>query len=236
MNTILSRLFKNTRALVPIGIAVVVLAVLVIGAVSRHHDSTGSAAGGAQGSASSPAAGPAVPAVASALSRGSNSAPVTMTEFGDYQCPGCGRFFQRTESVIFKKYVNTGVVRFQWRDFPWIGKESTRAAIAARAAGRQGKFWEFHDALYAHQPPKNSGMVTDDYLRSIARQLRLDMPRFDKDLSDGALRSAVAADYVYGQKLGATGTPDFVINGKRFFGEQPLSAFEQAIEQARQQA
>lgn len=138
--------------------------------------------------------------------------------------------------VLVRQYVDTGVARIAWRDFPFYGKQSVRAAVAARAAGEQGGFWPFHDALFAHQVPLHSGKLTDGYLRSVARKAGLDMGRFTTAMNDKGLRGKVAADYEFGQGLGVPGTPAFLINGRPFFGAQPLSVFRKAIERARKEA
>ena len=84
--------------------------------------------------------GPAAPPVAPALTLGRPSAPVTIVEFGDYQCTNCGAFARDTEPALVRNYVDTGVVRLVWRDFPWVDAQSVAAAVAARAAGMQRKF------------------------------------------------------------------------------------------------
>ncbi|WP_345464230.1 DsbA family protein [Actinoallomurus oryzae] len=177
--------------------------------------------------------GPAPPKNDPALWLGSNSAPVTVEEFGDFQCPHCASFARRTEPELRRRYVDTGVVRFVWRDYPWIGKESERAAIAARAAARQGRFWPYHDALYAHRFPENSGHLDDDYLRGIAQRLGLDLSRFDADRRDPRVRAQVRREMGFAEALGMSGTPAFLINGTSLFGDQSLTTFVAAIEKAR---
>ena len=181
-----------------------------------------------------PYTGPAAPPAAPAQTLGRAGAPVTIVEFGDYQCPSCGAFARGTEPALIRKFVDTGVVRLVWRDFPWIDQQSMAAAVAARAAGLQGKFWPYHDYLFAHQfASERSGLVTGAYLRSVARRLGLNMPMFNRDVAGPALTAAVRADDTFGQQLGVPGTPAFLINGKPFFGAQPLAAFEKAIAQPR---
>ena len=132
--------------------------------------------------------GPAAPPVASALTLGRPNAPVTIVEFGDYQCTNCGAFARDTQPALIRQYVDTGVVRLVWRDFPWVDAQSVAAAVTARAAGMQGKFWPYHDYLFAHQSPdEHSGLVTGAYLRSVARRLGLNMTLFGRDVADPAL-------------------------------------------------
>jgi len=133
--------------------------------------------------------GPAAPWVDSALTLGRLGAPVTIVEFGDYQCTNCGAFARDTEPAIIHKYVDTDVVRPVWRDFPWVDAQSVAAAVAARAAGMQGKFWAYHDYLFAHQSgDEHSGLVTGAYLRSVARQLGLNMALFNGIVQPGCRR------------------------------------------------
>ncbi|MGP3919828.1 DsbA family protein [Nonomuraea sp. 10N515B] len=173
--------------------------------------------------------GPTVPPIDMKLAQGVDSAPVTIVEFGDFKCVNCGRFARTVEPALRRRYIDTGVVRLFWRDFPALGRESERAAIAARAAARQDKFWPFHDALYAEQ----SGSLTDERLRAVAARVGLDVARFDADRRDPALRQAVEQDFAFGSQLGVPGTPAFLINGEVFFGAQPLAKFVAAIEKAR---
>ena len=181
--------------------------------------------------------GLAAPPVNRALTLGRPGAPVTIVEFGDYQCTNCGEFARDTEPALVRKYVGTGVVRLVWRDFPWVDAQSVAAAGAARAAGMQGKFWAYHDYLFAHQSgDEHSGLVTGAYLRAVARRLGLNMALFGRDVVGPALAAAVRADKVFGEGLGVPGTPAFLINGRPFFGAQPLSAFQAAIAAARRGA
>ena len=116
-----------------------------------------------------------------------------------------------------------------WRDYPIRGRDSVRAAVAARAASRQGRFWEFHDSLYAGERPR----LTDADLRSVAAKIGLDLGRFDADRRDESVRQVVDGDLDFALELGLPGTPAFLINGEVLFGAQPVAAFEKAIEKAR---
>ncbi|MCA2220724.1 DsbA family protein [Nonomuraea aurantiaca] len=173
--------------------------------------------------------GPTPPPVDPNLSKGSAQAPVTIVEFGDFKCPNCRRFAQRIEPVLKSRYLDTGIVRMFWRDYPIRGRDSVRAAVAARAASRQGRFWEFHDALYAGERPR----LTDADLRSVAAKIGLDLRRFDADRRGESVRQVVDGDLGFALELGLPGTPAFLINGEVLFGAQPVAAFEKAIEKAR---
>lgn len=163
---------------------------------------------------------------------GRPDAPVTMVEYADYQCPFCGKFARDTKPQLIERYVRTGKLRFEWRDFPYMGPQSLDTAVAARAAGRQGRYWDFHDAVFALELRPFSGELSRARLLAISRRLGLDIDRFERDLGDPALADAVRADFQEGQSFGVTGTPTFVVNGRVVVGAQPLEVFEEVIETA----
>lgn len=129
-----------------------------------------------------------------------------------------------------RKYLDTGQIRVFWRDYPIRGKDSWRAALAGRAAARQGRFWEFHDLLYG------GAKLSDAGLRDAASRAGLDLARFDRDRADRAVRQAVQADLDFALQLGLPGTPAFLVNGELLFGAQPVAEFEKAIEKARRES
>jgi protein-disulfide isomerase len=131
-----------------------------------------------------------------------------------------------------ESYVEDGTLRLEWRDFPYLGQESANAALAARAAQDQGKFWEYHDLLYKNQ----SGGFSDERLIELAREAGLDVEKFEEDLASGRFEGSVVEDFQEGQQKGITGTPTFVINGRVLAGLQPLEVYEDAIEQAEEEA
>jgi protein-disulfide isomerase len=136
------------------------------------------------------------------------------------------------EPKLYKEYVKDGTLRIEWRDFPYRGQESVNAAVAARAAQAQGKFWEYHDLLYDNQ----SSGYSDENLLAFARKAGLDTQRFERDYKSARYGGTVLADFQQGQNLGVPGTPTFFINGKVLVGLQPLGVFEKAIEDARREA
>ena len=165
-------------------------------------------------------------------SQGDADAPVVMIEYGDFRCTFCGKFAREVEPQLEKKYVESGTLRMEWRDFPYLGRGSVDAALAARAAQEQGKFWEYHDLLYENQ----SGGFSEERLIELAREAGLDVGRFEEDLASGRFERAVAEDFQEGQEMGITGTPTFVINGRVLAGLQPLEVYEEAIERAKAEA
>ena len=127
-------------------------------------------------------------------------------------------------------------MRFEWRDFPHFGEESRRAAVAARAAQEQGKFWEYHDLLYQNQKSINSGAFSYDNLVGFAREAGLDVERFRSALESGKYEAVVEKDFREGQDAGIVSTPSFEINGRVLVGPQPLETFEQVIEEEAKKA
>lgn len=216
-------------------VALVVLAML--GAVSLSaKSSTGSrgtpgVAGADPGTQSRLAAARRIPGDPLALGR--PDAPVVISEWGDFQCPFCRSYTLNTEPSLVRQYVDSGQVRVEWHDFAYLGPESLLAARAARAAGRQAKFWQYHDALYRQQGRENSGAVTDASLLATARGLGLDVARFQRDYADPVIAAQVSADREHGSALGVTGVPSFVVGGQMIVGAEPLATFHQVIDAVR---
>lgn len=167
------------------------------------------------------------------VARGPVDAPVVMINYSDFQCQYCKKFVIDTEPELIARYVDTGLMRIEWRDFPWIGDESTAAARAARAAAEQGRFWDYNLALYADQPSKtNSGAWSDGRLQELAAELGLDVDRFRDDMNDARTAEAVSVDFAEGQGIGVTATPSFLINGRPLVGAYPLEVFVEVIDEA----
>ncbi len=157
---------------------------------------------------------------------GNPKAKVALVLYEDFQCPFCGAVSgsnaypsliqslkQRDPNWtpflpgIKENYVKKGEVLFVYRDWAFLGPESIRASEAARCAGDQGKFWEYHDYLYEHQKGENKGDFADANLKSFAKALKLDTPIFDKCLDDSKYAQAVADSKNEGLTAGVTGTP-----------------------------
>lgn len=166
------------------------------------------------------------------LALGDVDAPVLMIEWADFQCPFCGSFARDTKPELMERYVDEGLLRIEWRDFPVLGPESRTAALAGRAAAEQDAFWDLHDEIFAEDRERNAGELDEDSLIDMAESLDLDVERFAASLEDPAHEQAAQADLQLGQHLGITGTPAFLINGRVLVGGQPTEVFEQAIEQA----
>jgi protein-disulfide isomerase len=161
-----------------------------------------------------------------APARGPHGASVTVVEFSDYECPFCRKVEPTLRAL---EAAHPGQVRVVYRNLPLpIHSQSRLAAKAALAADDQGRFWEMHDALFAHQ-----GAVDPATVDALAAGLGLDMARFERDLAGPATEARVAADETDAAALQVTGTPTLFVNGLRVTGAQPLAAFESAAAKAR---
>jgi protein-disulfide isomerase len=168
----------------------------------------------------------AVPVGARDHVQGAKGAPVTLVEYGDYECPHCGRAYPIVKAV---QHAFGTRLRFVFRNFP-LGQmhpHAESAAEAAEAAAAQGKFWEMHDALYEHQDA-----LEPDNLVAYADKLRLAVKRFAADLEKRVHASRVREDFQSGVRSGVKGTPTFFINGARFDGSWDVEGLSAAIEDA----
>lgn len=165
------------------------------------------------------------------LALGRADAPVVMIEYADYRCPFCALFSRETLPKLKKEYIDTGKVRFEWRDMPIYGQQSENAAIAARAAGRQGKYWEFHNAVYDAAPERGHPTLDKAKLRRFAEQVDVpDMAKFTRDLGSRKLAGRVRADADEARSIGASATPTFVIGQTAVPGAQPIKVFRDVID------
>lgn len=161
---------------------------------------------------------------------GNEDAPITLVEFGDYQCFFCNKFFHETEESIVENYVKTGKVKMIFKDFTIIGQDSVTAALGAHCASDQGKFWEFHDELYLNWDGENNGWASFENVQGFAKNIELDMDQFTQCLLDKKYQPLVAASTQDARTLGITGTPAFFIIGTdnkitRIPGAQPYEVF-----------
>ncbi len=161
---------------------------------------------------------------------GEQNAPITVVEYGDFQCPFCGKFFKETESVLRENYIKTGKVKFIYRDFAFLGQESFWAANAARCAGEQGKFWEYHDYLYGNQRGENQGAFSKSNLKSFAAALGLDKEKFNACLDSDRYLEEIKKETKAGGEAGVQGTPANFVNGVLYVGALPTNSFIQIID------
>ena len=226
--------------LVVIAVILAVLAALLLQNVaSRHHN--GAAAGRAATSASAtavPEPTPAPPVAdaqtlelihaethrdpADAQAKGKVDAPVVMVVYSDFACPYCTQFAQNVEPEL-ADLVDKGTLRIEWRDLAQISPTSPLAAQAGRAAAKQGKFWEFHDAVYAAANPQDHPEYTEDSLVAFAQKAGVaDIAQFRTDMASEETATAVTEAKNHAHSIGITGTP-FMIVGETF-----ISGFQDA--------
>lgn len=168
-----------------------------------------------------------------AFALGPVDAPVVMVVFSDYRCPFCARYSTMTEPDLVQRFVDSGKLRIEWRDFPVFGEASLLAARAGRAAAAQGLFWEFNDAVYEAAPQNGHHDLTASKLRDFAVQIGVpDLDRFEMEMNSDVFDNDLALDTMQARGLGITGTPSFVIDGNPIVGAQPTPVFVNVIEQA----
>jgi protein-disulfide isomerase len=167
--------------------------------------------------------------------KGSADAPVTVIEYGDFQCPSCAAFATQQEPSFDQRYVETGKVRFIYHDFPLPQHgNAVIAAAAARAAGEQGKFWQMHELLFARQRAWSGGADIQPLLGSYAEALGLDRQAFDQALTSQKFVRALETARLESGQRGVQATPTFEVNGKLVDASQ-LEAAIQAFLQAQGQ-
>ena len=156
--------------------------------------------------------------------RGPPSAPVTLVEFSDFQCPFCGKAHDTVEQVM---QTYAGKVKLVFRHFPLdFHKNAEKAAEASMCANEQGKFWEYHDVLF-----KNQQTLEVPQLKDHAKDVGLDTASFSACLDSGKYKKAIDEDMAAGQRVGVTGTPAFFVNGVMINGAQPFDEFKKVIDQ-----
>jgi len=166
---------------------------------------------------------------------GNPNAPITLVEFGDYQCHFCNVFFHSTEEDILKKYVETGKVRMIFKDYNIIGPDSINASHGAHCANDQGLFWEYHDILYSNWTGENNGWASSENLEKFAQEIGIDMDVWSDCMLNGLHSQTILASNENARSLELTGTPAFFVIGPdgkttKLFGAQPFDTFEQVFE------
>lgn len=164
---------------------------------------------------------------------GDAKAQITFIEYGDYQCPFCARFFGQTEPLLIKDYVNTGKVKFVFRNFQFLGSESFAAAEAAECAKDQGKFWAYHDALYSAEETdgrENNGNLNRDLFLKLASDLKLEGSAFAKCIDGKKYADQIKQDSAAAQSVGVDSTPISFVNGQKIQGALPYEQFKTIID------
>ena len=165
---------------------------------------------------------------------GDPSAPITILEWGDYQCTFCYRFHQSSLNIILAEYVDSGKINLVFKDFPLNGPDSILGAEATYCAGDQGKYWAFHNELYSNWAGERTGWINRDSLNQFAKSVNLELDEFTSCLDEHKYKQKVLELEKFGKEIGIDATPSFLIfNDKKIIkitGNQPIDAFRQAID------
>lgn len=179
---------------------------------------------------------PAPAELADGMALGPASAPLTIEIWSDFQCPACGAFARQVEPLLIDEYIKLGQVRLVYRDFAFLGQESIDAAIAARCAAREGRFWPFHDYLFANQEGENQGAFSQPRLEAIASAVSLDQATFSACQNDPTVAQAVAAERAAGQAVPVNSTPTLLVGDEVIVGVPAWDDLKVAIERQLAQA
>ncbi|MBO1804501.1 thioredoxin domain-containing protein [Leucobacter ruminantium] len=167
------------------------------------------------------------------MALGDPDAPIVLSEWTDLRCPFCAVFNRDTLPAIVEEYVDTGKVRIEVNDVSYFGDESTDAAIAARAAGNQGMYFEYLHTVYEAAPEDGHPDMPRDKLIGFAKTAGIpDLDRFEQDLDEPELRKAVETNTAQAQQLGVSGVPFFVAGGQAISGAQPIETFREFLDGA----
>lgn len=167
---------------------------------------------------------------------GDHNAPITLVEFGDYQCHFCNVFFHNTEERIISNYIETGLVNMVFRDFTIIGPDSITAAHGARCAEEQDMFWEYHDAVYTRWDGENTGWAARENLQTYASEAGIDASAWSECMDAGNHYDIVSASTQDARNLDLGGTPAFFVISPdgavvSIRGAQPYEVFERVFEE-----
>jgi len=165
---------------------------------------------------------------------GDPSAPITIVEFGDYQCEMCYRWFHTSKPQIVENYIETGKANLVFVDLAFLGRDSPKAAQATYCAEDQEQYWEFHDMLYNSQEHVDSGWANSQRLKAFAFNLGLDMELFESCLDSGKYSKRVQYNIDQARNQGVRSTPTFIVVGsdqqKQIGGAQPYEAFKKVFD------
>jgi len=218
--------------------SILVAGVLISGSIIYMVGAQNAGRGGAApvpGGDTSPAARADITASDRDVILGDPKAPVTIIEYGDYQCPFCARFYKTTEQTIKQEYVRSGKARLVFRNFQFLGPESKLAAEAAECAKDQRQFWAFHDALYEAESvdgQEHNGNLNRDLFIKIAKQNKLDEVAFTGCFDSHKYEKQIQADLEAAQEVGVNSTPTTFVNGEKLTGALPFADFKTAIDKA----
>lgn len=161
---------------------------------------------------------------------GTDTAKVTVVEFADFQCPFCGHWQKEVFPKLKQDFIDTGKIKFVFWDFAFLGEESVRASEAASCALDQGRFWEYHDALFENQNGENEGAFSDARLNKLASSLNLDSKIFASCLKNKTHLNTISERFNKAVEIGISSTPTVSINGYKFEGEMSWENYKKVIE------
>ncbi len=222
-------IIKERNTLVAAGVAL-----LFIGASLYFANSSGNIGGDSQKQVESAHNERAQIPKRDSATLGKDNAKVVLIEFVDFQCPSCATFHFGAGSVLFEKYIKTGLVKMIYKHFPLLGEESFAAAYASECAGDQGKFWEYHNYLFEQQTKsagENSGTFSASNLVRYAEALELRKDMFASCLNSEKYKDRVVRDLTDGKNANVTGTPTVFINGKKIEGAAHFTEYQKIIEE-----
>jgi len=165
---------------------------------------------------------------------GNSFAPITVLEWGDYQCTFCYKFHQSSLDIIKIEYIQTGKIKLVFKDFPLNGPDSVLAAEASYCADDQGKYWEYHDEVYSNWAGERTGWVTRNSLNEFALNVGINIIEFNECMDIHKYKNRVLELEKFGKEIGIKATPSFLIfNGEKIIkieGNQPIDVFRQVID------
>jgi len=162
---------------------------------------------------------------------GSESAPVEVTEYSDFECPFCASFATVQMPVIREQLISTGKLRWRFRDFPLPSHKYSRyAAMAAQCAGEQGKFWEMHDQLFNNHQWAQTGKNPRGLFRDFARASGLDLDKYDACMDGQRYAARLEASVQEGEAVGVRGTPSFFVSGRPYTGRGTSDDFKALVD------
>jgi protein-disulfide isomerase len=224
---------ERRRRLVQYGSAAAFLAICAVAALIIISQSGGDSSGsGSEGSKEVQQQLQGIPQKGTVL--GDPKAKVSVTEFGDLQCPACKQFSDQTAPGLISGPVKDGDVKYEFRQYIIIGPQSNDAAKAALAAGEQNRYWNYIQVFYKNQGLENSGYVTDDFLESVAKGAGVpDIAKWNEDRKDPKWDDELSKVQTEAQTLGFSSTPSFLVEGpggkNTFSGVLTLSQMQDAI-------
>jgi protein-disulfide isomerase len=166
---------------------------------------------------------------------GDPSAPITILEWGDYQCTFCYKFHQNTLDTIKQDFIETGKAKLVFKDFPLNGPDSILAAEAAYCAQDQEKYWQYHDEIYKNWKGERTGWITRESLDRFATTVNLDLDKFNMCLDEHKHLERVNQLHEFGKEIGIDATPSFLVfNNEKIIkirGNQPLEVFLKSLDE-----